>query len=275
LGSLAIDEDGTLHATWVDYETAGHVWYANRSGATWTDGVKISPGRAYAGFPVVVAGRDAVHVLWYAAQRDDRFRAGSLYEIRDTSAMPEGWTDPVLVSTGSNDALNPSAVGDQEGNIHSAWYQFDNRTYRVNTAVWDGQSWTVPDAISPISSTAKQVSIDAGPDGTVYLVWSQLRDDLNAIAFTRETNGSWEDTEYLSERFSSDPVVATDAESNVFVAWVSDNKIILRRWDGTEWGSPEKIGVGTSPTLASGNPVTIAWTRPTATDFELVVTQLS
>jgi hypothetical protein len=275
LGSLAFDEAGTLHATWVDYETVGHVWYTSRTDTTWSDGVKISPGPTYAGFPVVAVGSDAVHVLWYAAQPDDRYDHGSLYEIRDTSATPEGWTDPVLVSAGSDDALNPSAVGDQEGNIHSAWYQIDDQIYRVNAAVWDGGLWTVPDALSPSSSNGKQVSIDIGPDGTVYLVWGQLRDELDTVAFARQTDGSWEDTEYLSEGFASNPVVGIDAESNVFVAWASDNKIILRRWDGSEWTPPEEVGGGGSPTLASGDPVTLAWTRPTSAGYELVVTHLS
>lgn len=117
LGSLAFDSFGTLHATWVDYETVGHVWYAARTAGTWTESAKISPGLDYAGFPVVVAGRDTVHVLWYAAQPDDAYRHGSLYEIRHTSQTAQGWTEPVLVSVGSADSLNPSAVTDQEGYV--------------------------------------------------------------------------------------------------------------------------------------------------------------
>jgi hypothetical protein len=275
LGSLAFDEAGTLHATWVDYETVGHVWYANRIGTTWSDGVKISPGLTYAGFPVVAVGNDAVHVLWYAAQPDDTYRHGSLYEIRDTSQTENGWSNPVLVSQGSDDALNPSAVEDSQGNIHSAWYQIDGEIYQINTALWDGQRWTEPNTVSATPANAKQVSINIGPDDTLYLTWGQLTDGVNSIAFARQVAGSLAESELLSPGPAEDPVVATDSESNVFVAWTSDNEIILRRWDGAQWGSLETIGVGSSPTLASGNPVTVAWTRPTETGFEIVVTDVS
>jgi len=85
LGSLSVDAAGTLHAAWVDYETVGQVWYAERTGDVWTKSVKISPGVIYAGFPVIATGGGAVHVLWYAAQPDDSYRHGSLYEIRQTT----------------------------------------------------------------------------------------------------------------------------------------------------------------------------------------------
>lgn len=275
LGSLAFDEAGTLHATWVDYETVGHVWYADRTGTTWSDGVKISPGPTYAGFPVVAVGNDAVHVLWYAAQPDDTYRHGSLYEIRDTYQTVNGWSDPVLVSQGSDDALNPSADEDSEGNIHSAWYQIDGEIYQINTALWDGQRWTEPNTVSASPANAKQVAINIGFDDTVNLTWGQLRGGVNAIAFARQVSGSLADSELLSPGPAEDPVVATDSESNVFVAWASDNNVILRSWDGSQWGPPETIGQGRSPTFVSGDPVTIAWTRPTETGFEIVVTDVS
>lgn len=274
LGSLTFDSFGTLHATWVDYETEGHVWYAARMDSTWTEGSKISPGPSYAGLPVVVPGRDSVHVLWYAVQPDDSYRHGALYEIRDTSQTLQGWTEPVLVSTGSADSLNPSAVADQRGNVHSIWYQIDGQNYRVNYAVWDGKRWTIPDAISPTDANVTQASIDIGPDGTIYLVWGQLDAGATRVAFSRLAEGSWSDPEFLTEGSGEDPVLATDSEGNVIAAWSADDEIIVRRWESGEWRSPEMIGLGISPMFASGEPVTIAWTRPVGTDYEIVVTDL-
>lgn len=276
LGSLAFDEAGTLHATWVDYETVGHVWYADRTGTSWSNGTKISPGPTYAGFPVVTVGNDTVHVLWYAAKPDATYRHGSLYEIQDISQTENGWSDPVVVSRGSDDALNPSADEDSQGNIHSAWYQIENETYQINTAVWNGERWTDPDTVSAAPANAKQVSITVGPDDTVYMAWGQLRGDgVNGIAFARQLETAWAESESLSPGPAADPVVAADSKSNVFVAWTSDNNVILRRWDGTQWELPETIGVGGSPTLAPGDPVTLAWTRPAGTGYEVVVTALS
>jgi hypothetical protein len=275
LGSLSVDAAGTLHAAWVDYENVGQVWYATRTGDVWSESVKISPGSTYAGFPVVVAGKGAVHVLWYAATPDSSYRHGALYEIRHTTRTSRGWTDPVLVSTGSEDSLNPSAVADQQGNVHSAWYQFDGRTYRVNYAMWDAKAWTVPDYMSPIAVNARQVSIDIAPDGTVYLVWSQFVDGVRGIALAHRAQDAWSDTEFLTTGPAADPVLATDSEGNVFVAWTSAGEIILRRLERGTWGAPEKIGFGASPTISSGESVSIAWTRPDGAVYEIAFFDIS
>jgi hypothetical protein len=275
IGSLSVDAAGTLHAAWVDYETVGHVWYASRTGDVWWESVKISPGTTYAGFPVVVAGKGAVHVLWYAATPDSSYRHGSLYEIRHTTRTSRDWSDPVLVSTGSDDSLNPSAAADQQGNVHSAWYQFDGATYRVNYAMWDAKAWTVPDDMSPTAVNARQVSIDIAPDGTVYLVWSQFVDGVRGIAFTHLAEDGWSDTEFLTAGPAEDPVVATDPEGRVFVAWSSAGEIIVRRLERGGWGSPEKIGLGTSPTLSSDEAVSIGWVRPDGDGFEIAFFDLS
>jgi hypothetical protein len=275
LGSLSVEADGTLQAAWVDYETVGHVWHAARTGDAWTESVKISPGLIYAGFPVIVAGRGEVHVLWYAARPDDSYRHGSLYEIRHTTRTSGPWTDPVLVSTGSDDSLNPSAVADRQGNVHSAWYQFDDQTYRVNYAVWDAKAWTVPNDISPTAVNARQVAIDIASDGTVYLVWSQFVDGVRGIALAHRAQDAWSDTEFLTTGPAADPVLATDSEGNVFVAWTSAGEIILRRLERGTWGAPEKIGFGASPTISSGESVSIAWTRPDGADYEIAFFDIS
>jgi hypothetical protein len=70
-------------------------------------------------------------------------------------------------------------------------------------------------------------------------------------------------------------VVATDAEGRVFVAWSSAGEIIVRRLEQGEWGSPEKIGLGTSPTLSSDDPVSIGWVRPDGDGFEIAFFDLS
>jgi hypothetical protein len=275
LGSLAFDAAGTLHATWVDYETVGHVWYASRSDDTWTESVKISPGPFYAGFPVVAAGRDSVHVLWYGAPPDDTYRHGSRYEIRDTSLTPQGWTEPVLVSTDSSDSLNPSAVADRQGNVHSAWYQLDDSIYRANYAVWDADRWAEPEAVSPSSSGAARVSIDVGPDGVIHLIWLQTQDGVAQVAYSRLAGGSWSDTEFLTQGPAADPVLATTTQGDVIAAWSADNEIVMRRWEAGRWGSPQAVGLGALPTLAAGERVFIGWTRSVDGGYELAIADLS
>lgn len=80
--------------------------------------------------------------------------------------------------------------------------------------------------------------------------------------------------ELLSPGPASDAVVATDMDSNVYFAWIAENKIVVRRWDGTKWQPPEVIGEGFAPTVASGDPARIAWTRSPGSDYEVVVASL-
>ena len=90
----------------------------------------------------------------------------------------------------------------------------------------------------------------------------------------RSAGGSWSDVEFLTQGPAADPVLTTDVEGNVIVAWSADDDIIVLRWEGSRWGSRELVGSGFSPTFASGEGLTIAWTRPTGSGYELVVTDL-
>jgi len=274
LGSITFDDAGSLHATWVDYETVGNVWYAVRTDGTWSDSVKISPGPTYAGFPVIASARDGLHVLWYAAKPDDTYRHGSLYEIRHTMLTPQGWSDPDLVSFGSPDALNPSAAVDRQGFLYSAWYQIDGQNYRATYAQWDTKRWTTPDAISPAASNAKQVAIAVRPDGSVYLVWSQLEDDGSTIDLARNVGGAWTDTEVLASGQVADPVLGTDPEGNIIIAWADGNDVVVQRSSDGVLESPTVVGQGGAPTLASGGRPTIAWTRWNGTSYEVVVSDI-
>jgi hypothetical protein len=129
--------------------------------------------------------------------------------------------------------------------------------------------------MSPTAVNARQVAIDIAPDGAVYVVWSQFVDGVRGVALTHLSEDGWSDTEILTTGPAEDPVVATDSEGRVFVAWSSAGEIIARRLERGEWGSPEKIGLGASPTLSSGEAVSIGWVRPDGDDFEIAFFNLS
>jgi hypothetical protein len=144
----------------------------------------------------------------------------------------------------------------------------------VNHAVWDTEQWTVPDAISPTDASAKQVSIDIAPNGTIHLVWGQFQGGSTGVGFARFVDGVWSDAEFLTEGPATDPVLATDSAGNAIVAWSADDEIVVRRFDGSQWQLPETIGPGSWPTFASDDAVTIAWTRQADGGYEVVVTDL-
>jgi hypothetical protein len=267
LGSLTFDQSGTLHASWVDYETVGHVWHASRTDA-WSDSMKISPGPEYAGFPAMVADQGGVHVLWYGAKPNEAYSHGSEYEIRHTYLTDSGWSVPDLVSVGSFDALNPTAADGPGDSVFAAWYQKSGEFYRANAAVWTGTGWDVPKTVSPAAGNAVSVSMDVGPDGTVHLVWQQFLGDIPRIAYAAYAAGTWTTPEYLTPGSASNPVVAAERDGRVVVAWSGENGIEMRRRAGS-WGSPVALGPGDYPTLLPGDPVSVMWTRPRGSGHEL------
>ena len=273
LAAIAVGPDGAVHASWVDFESVGHVWHAERVDGVWQAGEKVSPGPLYAGFPALAVSADAVHLLWYAAPVEQDIAHGSLYEIRHTINTGEGWSEPVLVSTNSMDALNPTVVQDRNGVVHAAWYQVGVSTYRANYAAWEGR-WQVPRAVSPLESNATGVAIDVGPDGAVHLVWEQVTGDQLGIAYSRFQGGAWSEIEILSERGARDPVIASDDLGSVFAVWSREGEIESRLLEGS-WGDTNEFGPGGHPMLLPGGVVGVAWTRPSGELHEIVVGTLS
>ncbi len=270
LAAVAAGPDGRIHAAWVDFEDVGHVWYAVRENGVWSPGAKVSPGPFYAGFPALAVSDDAVHLLWYAAPPDPETRHGSAYKIEHIFDRGDGWSDPVLVSTNSRDALNPAVVRDRNGVVHTAWYQLGLNTYLTHYATWDGERWAVPRPVSPLEGNATGVAMDVGADGVVHLVWEQVTGDTLGVSYSRLAGGSWSEPEVLSEPGGTDPVVATDGDGRVFAVWSRVGVIEARLWDG-EWGEVTDLGEGAHPVALPGAEPLLAWTRPAGGGHEIVV----
>jgi hypothetical protein len=274
LATLAAGEDGRIHAAWVDYETVGHVWYAVRSDGTWQQGAKISPGPFYAGFPAMVAARDAVHVLWYAAPPDEDTSHGSRYEIGHTRNEGAEWTTPVILSASSDDALNPTAALDRDGEVHAAWYQQSQGTYRAHYALWNGDGWSTPDAVSPASATATGVAMDVGPQGDVRLIWEQVAGDDRGVAFGTLKDGTWSEVTLISDPGAEDPVIATDDNDNAIAVWSLAGRIQARVFNG-KWGPTVDLGIGTHPVILAGSPIRVAWTAGEGEQYHITMGELA
>jgi hypothetical protein len=274
LGSLAEDPDGRLHAAWVDYETVGHVWYAVREDGVWSDAAKISPGPFYAGFPVIAAEADRIHLLWYAAVPDDNYDAGSRYEVIHLLNSEGAWGRPTVVSVGGLDALNPTVAQDRAGVVHTAWYERTVGRYQAHYAFFDKEEWKTPAVISPDTSNALGVAMDISPDGTVHLVWEQFAADGPEVHYSSLADDTWSEPRILASSPAIDPVIASDDNGRLFAAWSDRSAIYTSELQDGSWVAPTNLGPGTNPTLASGEQVRIAWTRPDGAGHEVVTASL-
>ncbi len=269
LPTLAAGDNGRLDAAWVDYVSVGHVWHASMQDGVWSEPEKISPGPHYAGFPAMVIAGGEAQVVWYASPPAEDRDHGSAYEIHHTTGSSGVWSEPTILSSNSEDALNPSIALSPDGSLEAAWFQIVSSTYGAQHATfWQGV-WTLPDLISTRSQTATGVSIEVGAGGTIHLVWEQTDGISVGVAYSRYDGNGWAAQEAVSSAFSQDPVVAVDDEGRVYVLWSEEDRIKGRVWDDG-WSAPSDLGPGTNPSLLSGDRVLAAWTRPAADSHEVV-----
>lgn len=269
LATLATGPDGRLDAAWVDYTTVGNVWYGSRQDGVWSEFEKISPGDTYAGYPAMDIIDDSPNVLWYAAPPDADRAHGSAYEIMHSRLADGSWTTPELLSSNSDDALNPASARGPDGTFYGSWFEMFQGSYTAQVAEFDGEKWTDPIRISLVAKTSTGVSIDAAGDGTVHLVWEQADGDEFGVGYARLADGQWSAPEMLSDVVSQDPVVASDSSGRVIVAWSEDGEIKARFRDGA-WSETTSLGPGTNPTSVSGDRVLLAWTRQAGSGHEVV-----
>jgi len=273
--ALAVEPDGTLHAVWTTYEPIGHVYYARTSNGRWGTPVKISPGNAYAGVPAVAVDPERnVHIVWYGI-RDQApqvlTRHGSIYEILYSGRTGGRWSNPVIISPGVPDSINPALAADGAGTLHSAWYQFDIRAYQVQYARRRAR-WELPHQITTGTTDAFAVTLAVGPQDRVYIAWERRAREGIRIFFT-EGPDRWIAPVAVSETdVASNPSVAADARRRVFVAWESEGRLFLRRREG-RWLGVERVtqeGQNRYPILAaSGDAVDLAWTQETSAGYRL------
>lgn len=274
LPAIAAGAGGRLDAAWVDYSSVGHVWYSRMEDRQWTEPLKISPGEHYAGFPALaVLGGDA-HVLWYGAPPAPDREHGSAYEIRHSFASGANWSEPELLSSNSEDALNPSLTVAPDGALHAAWFQIVSATYGAQHAAFEDGSWALPaELVSALEQTATGVSIVSGADGSLHLVWEQASGTDVGVAYSAKQEGGWSPARMLSQSLSQDPVVALDSNLTTVVLWSEDGRI--KASTSRAWDSISDLGPGTNPTLLSGDRTLAAWTRPAAASHEVVATYLN
>jgi hypothetical protein len=270
--ALAVGPDDTVHLAWTQYDAGiGKVYYARYDGRRWSAPVKVSPGEAYAGVPALaVDTHGTVHLVWYGIRPEApvvKTRHGSVYEILYTAFRDVQWLPPELISPGIPDAVNPSLALDDLGRLHSAWYQFDLRTYQARHTMSAG-GWTPPRTISSGRDDALGVSLATGPQGTVEVVWERRETGGSRVYFA-EFRQRWSGQQQISPPAQNafHPTVAVDDAGRLYVAWDSDGVITLRRRDDG-WQDVERVsadGKNTQPVLgASQDTVLLAWTQSVA-----------
>lgn len=275
--TLAIGPEGIVHVAWTQYDGGvGSVYYARFDGRSWSALTRVSEGTAYAGIPALTIGaRGQPHMVWYGIRAQApsvATRHGSIYEILYSTAPGKQWTPAVIISPGVPDSINPTLGIDSMGRLHSAWYQYNLRTYQVRHTTF-AQSWSPPVQVSQ-GEDASTVAMALGPTDAVYLVWERHEPSGTRIYFAERTH-EWNAQQPVSAagEQASNPSIAVDPHGTPYVAWANAGTIYLRRRGGP-WLGIERLqveGHNDHPILSTSGPeVYLTWTQQLGKDRRLM-----
>jgi len=271
LPAVALDRAGRLHVMWTRYDDGvGKIYYRVWAGAWTGPQQRISPAVGYAGFPgLAVDPSGRPQVVWYGIREGGTLlytRHGSIYEIYYTGFDGRSWSDPVLLSTGVPDSVNPAIAESPTGRAAAVWYQFDGRVYQIRYAERDG-TWGAPESVSHSSSDEFNPDIAIDQAGVVSLAWEH-HDDLNSdTVYARRSGRGWQGPAALSAPVPAarHPALAAAAAGVLYAVWdADDGQIYLRRYAGG-WAPAVRLttdGGNSYPSVAvDGGAAAVVWTH--------------
>jgi hypothetical protein len=253
--SMALDSKGTVHLVWND-DTPGYgqaagneqILYAFKpKGDSWTAPVNVS-NTLYSGrFPsIAVDNNDNLHLAW------QQWISGRGWVIFYSQKHPDStWSIPeTIIATGGN--VTPKIGVDNSGFVFMVWYAggYSGALY-FSMRQSDG-NWTLPKAISQwgyVSKSNYPMAIDRA--GKVHVAW-YLWDGGNFtnVFYTMwDTNGNWSQPSLLFaiDSFAFSPVLASDNNGNIHIAWNDSTLIYMVKSPEGNWSAPEFPGIGASP----------------------------
>jgi hypothetical protein len=270
LPAIALDGAGRLHVVWTRYDDGvGKIYYRVWSGAWHGPQRRISPAVGYAGYPgLALDAAGDPQIVWYGIREGGTplyTRHGSIYEIYYSAYTGRSWSDPILVSTGLPDSVNPAIAEGRGGGPSAVWYQFDGRAYQVRYSERDG-TWGEPETVFRSRSDQFNPDIEVDAAGAVSLVWERHDDLASAIVYARRSGTRWQAPVALSapSPAARHPSIAA-GPGVLYVAWdADDGQIYLRRYSGA-WAPQVRLtanGGNSFPSVAAdGVGAAVVWTH--------------
>ncbi len=265
---LALDPDGNPHVTWDGYDNGTYadsdldnprIWYANNLGSGWSTPQRLSSVPSYYEEyvpQIAVDSNGNPHVVW------EGYTSSDLNHIMYSANLGEGWTEPVRLSTQSEEYQYGAQLAlDTEGNSHVVWSGYDpvvdDRSILYSESS-GASTWSAPQVISasPCSSSQNYPQIELDKNGNPKVAWNGYDDldDYNYVWYSERLGTSWSTPRDLSVSPCSygqyHAQIALDTDDNPHVAWNGyDSEYVYRIWESGYTSS--SLTVNTS--VAGGN----------------------
>lgn len=213
-------------------------------------------GRSAARSPTLLADplSGIMHLAWEEAS-----------QVRYASRSGDTWElDPTVFAGDS-----PSMTLSPDGTPHLAYVSLSLSTNQLQVFHVRRQAdgWGLPHVVSGTSGPSTEPDISVIVSGTIHIVWAERLDRANRIyhACSSDQGLTWTPMLPIPGAMGFAPALAIGADNHVWVAWQADtgsltetrSDILVARWDGLAWSSPEDISRtetddARSPTIITG-----------------------
>jgi len=257
---IAVDSNGAIHIVWSNY-TLGNIFYARSP--NWN-----AETIAYNGsIPAISISGNGVHIVW-------QDHNGLVERIYYKKLDLDGGTliDDTLLAGYSS--MNPD-IASSSNNVYVVWHDSrtgNNQVYFKKSAT-GGSTWSGDTDISNSVYDSVYPAVAVGPDGKIYIAWSDYRNGNSEVYYAYSSDGSsW--TEPIRVTYgstdSSTPDIAVDSHG-IHIVWYSTdagyntnisyaNSIDGYDWSISELGRPNQNS--SEPRIAIyGGSTHVVWTE--------------
>jgi hypothetical protein len=197
-------------------------------------------------------------IVWYQSD-------GLRNQIFKSEYRGGSWTHPAglsdNISPDGQDAYDPSAAIDDNGNALIVWYQSDGSDNQVFISEYRNGSWDHPDSlsdnISPDGNHAFRPEVAMDNNGNALIVWYQWDNSKYQVFMSEYRGGAWDHPADLSDNISPngedgfDPKLAMDNNGNALIVWYQSdglrNQIFKSEYRGGSWTHPAGLSDNISP----------------------------
>ncbi|MFH0777123.1 MAG: hypothetical protein V2A71_00695 [Candidatus Eisenbacteria bacterium] len=185
--SIAAEANGTVHIVFCgNFELYYDIYYRQRTSEGWGKQEQMTFTASTCTTPALALDRKGnVHAVW--SDNPDRN-----YDLYFSSRANGKWTIPERLTEGIGTSFFPSLSYSADGTLHLVWEEGDGRTSRVFYMRRSALKWSKPLCLNkPEEGSAREPSVDAGPGGSVHVVWTQEKDGKGTIVYRECSHGTW------------------------------------------------------------------------------------
>ena len=235
--TLSMNNTGSVILGYSD--SSQNAWAAFFSSGTWGAPEELSTATVVSGGAVIVAINPGggASALW--ENTSGGIDAASYY------ATGEFWGTPTVISSGSTNS-NPAIGMDNLGNTLAIWLS-GTSPKTLETAKFDGTSWTSPASLDSTVNGTYQPVIAVAPSGLATAVWVEnSSDDILTANYTSSAWGSSQ-TIYTTSGAATNiqPQVAIASSGNSYAIWAinigSEHLILSSTFTEDAWGAAQTL----------------------------------